>query len=797
MSPSKKNLALSSLLLAGLLLTGCGTPEEKEARYLKRGNEFFDRGEYEKARVEYKNAARIKPTEAEPRYRLGLVEEAEGNLRVAFADFLHAEEQDPHFHPTLIKLADYYLVGNQLEQAQKRIDVVLSDLPDDPEGHALRAALLLHQKDYAGTEKEARFALEKDVTNATAYMILTGLYMAQGDLGRTETTIDDGVAHDPHDLSLLTMKARVYEQARDLQKVSDTYKTIFELKPKEKHYRVDLAHIYLKMGKIDDAEATLRAGVAAMPDDEEMEHQLVAFLSDQHGLDAAEHEIQQYIGANPDRDKLSLWLVDLYLQHDAFDRAIALLNQIIEKHTSDQEGFAARTALAHIDYIKGDRKAADALATAVLEKDPNNLDALFIKAQIAFDGGFYESAVADLRTIIRARPKTKEALQLLSATFLQQGHLDLAIDTQNQLVEADPTDIAGRVRLAQLYYTNGDTKHAMDMLFLVTKEQPKYPLGWESTARIAIASKDWATAKTAIDALIGLEGQQMVSAFLQGQLLAATGKPADAIPQYTRVINADPASPLAERALTALIEAYHAAGRMEEAVTYIESLKTRTAAVNTALGQMYLSLNKIDMAAAAFDAALATSPPQQEPYLERAKIFLHDHKTDQAIDILKKGAAVAPADMRAPIMEAEILGSAGRYEEAAALYEDILLHNPGLDIVANNLAELIADYEYTDPVALEKARQAAERFTAAPNPLLLDTLAWVYYRLGNLQQSQILMERAMGTGITLPPQVHYHYGALLLKLGKTEKAKAELQQATVDGANYPGLDDAKKLLTGL
>lgn len=65
-------LALVACVAITLPLMGCDGPEQKAARYIKRGNALFEEGEPEKARVEYKNARRLKPTDSEPFYRLGL-----------------------------------------------------------------------------------------------------------------------------------------------------------------------------------------------------------------------------------------------------------------------------------------------------------------------------------------------------------------------------------------------------------------------------------------------------------------------------------------------------------------------------------------------------------------------------------------------------------------------------------------------------------------------------------------------------------------------------------------------------
>ena len=795
---SKTRLASVALLTASIMLTGCGNPEEREAKYLQRGNELFDKGEFEKARVEYKNAARLKPTAAEPRYRLGLVEEAEGNIRTAFADFLHAEEQDPHYHPALLRLADYFIVGSQPDKAQKRLDAVLSDEPDNAEAHALHAALLLRDKNFVEAEKEGRFALDKDSADATAYLVLTGLYVDQGNMEKAEATIDAGIKNVPKNLSLLLLRTKVYEQEHKLDQVASTYQTIFEIKPMERRYRAGLAEVYVKAGKLDEAEATLRAGVTAMPEDDEMEHLLVVFLGERRGMDAAEKEIHSYVSGNPGRDKFLLWLADLYMHNNAEDRAVTLLNQISDNHQTDPEGLAAKTAIAHLDYIKGNSKDAERLVNVVLEKDPNNLQALLTRAFIEFDQASYENAVSDLRAVLRAQPKMQDALRLLSEVLLKQGHADLAIDNLNQLIQIDAKDYAARVRLAQIQEISGNPKRAMDLLFLVTKEAPQYAPGWEITARIAIVTKDWPSADKAIETLNGLEGQHITATLLRAQYLAATGKLAEAVPKLTEVINAGPNTPLGEQALIILVEVDRSLNHMEEAATYIESLNSPNPIVDTILGEAYVGLGKNDQAAAAFDKAIALNPTRQEPYLDRAKLYLRDHKTDQALDVLKRASAAVPSDTRAALVEAEILTDKGQYEDAIKLYEDLLARDPDSQVVGNNLAETIADYKSTDTTSLEKARQVAEKFATSNNPLLLDTLAWVYFRQGNTQQAQRVMEHAMTLGgAKIPPQAHYHYGAMLLKAGDKDKAKAELQLATADNATYPGIDEAKKLLDSL
>ncbi|HUY68713.1 MAG TPA: tetratricopeptide repeat protein [Alphaproteobacteria bacterium] len=781
-----------------LALAGCGSPQQRAAAYLKRGNQLFAEGQYEKARLEYKNALRLEPASANLAYRLGLVEEAERHYRPAFVDFTHAEEQNAHFAPALLKLAEYYLVAGRLDETQKRIDTVLAKKPNDADAHALHAGVLLRRKDFTGCEKEARFALAQDPGDAVAYAVLAGLYTQQGDDAKAIATVEQGIAHDPKEMSLLLLRAGLYEKTGDLAKIATAYQAIFARAPGAVAYRTRLADLYLKAGKLIEAEATLRAGIAAQPDNRDMQRALIAFLAGHRGLDAAEKQIRQWMQADPHDAILDAWLVDLYVGHDQADRAVAFLQPIVAQNRFDKEGLYARTALARIDYGEGNKEEAGHLAATVLVQDPNDLDALLVKARLEFDLGQYQDAVADLRAILLMQPHAAEPLHLMAETLLRQGHPDLAIDTLDRLIAQDPLDKAARVRLAQIYRFDGDPQHAMDLLFLVTKQYPHYAVAWESVARAAIGMKDWTTATNAIDTLDGLPGRQKLAAFLRGRLLQQTGKPADAIVSYKQAVGGDPSAPLSIRALRALVETAKSLGQLPAAADYIRSLKTNDPTVATVLSECYMDMGKDSDAAATLDQAIAAHARNAETYLDRARLFVAAQQPARAIGVLKAGAAEAPADMRLPVMEAEVDSARGDYKQAIALYGDLLARNPQLDAVANNMAALIADHDYDDAAALAKAHRASERFVASTDPLYLDTLGWVDYRLGKIDEARIFLARATADG-TASPEIYYHYGAILLKAGARKQAKVELEKALAGGgaAFYPGLDDARKMRAGL
>jgi tetratricopeptide (TPR) repeat protein len=164
-----------------------------------------------------------------------------------------------------------------------------------------------------------------------------------------------------------------------------------------------------------------------------------------------------------------------------------------------------------------------------------------------------------------------------------------------------------------------------------------------------------------------------------------------------------------------MLEAAENESQLRDAANFMAGLPEPTPYLLTLLGETYLSLNNPAEAATQLDKAIAMSPSFQEPYIDRAKIFMAQRKREEALTLLQKAKAAAPADLRAPMAAADILGAAGDYRGAIALYEEILARNPKADIAANNMAQLIADYQNEDSAMLEKARIAAERFISATN----------------------------------------------------------------------------------
>ena len=95
-----------TLLLVVLTLVACArSPEAKKARYLDRGDRYFQKEQFREAVLEYRNALRIDGNNAQGNRQLGLTYYQLGQFVQAVRFLTKAQELDPDNTEVRLKLA--------------------------------------------------------------------------------------------------------------------------------------------------------------------------------------------------------------------------------------------------------------------------------------------------------------------------------------------------------------------------------------------------------------------------------------------------------------------------------------------------------------------------------------------------------------------------------------------------------------------------------------------------------------------------------------------------------------------
>lgn len=184
------------------------------------------------------------------------------------------------------------------------------------------------------------------------------------------------------------------------------------------------------------------------------------------------------------------------------------------------------------------------------------------------------------------------------------------------------------------------------------------------------------------------------------------------------------------------------------------------------------------------DRALELAPTHNVVMQQAGALYMYAGAYPQAVEALK---ALERGDLSNDISLGHCLLLTGETEEGTALLlaaagraQERRFSGRGGDLVyamtMNNIGYALADGNAELPQAREFLRQAVE--LAPLQPAYLDSLGWVYYRMGEYRKAAFYLERAVRHGGTRnSAENYYHLGAAYARLGKIRLAARALLKA--------------------
>ena len=785
------SVALGIVLLAGLF--GCGGPEEQKAKYRMRAQEYFEQGNFSKARVALRNVLKIDPKDVEATFLYAQVEEKERNWRNAVAGYQQVVEMSPDHDRALVKLAKYYLEARALDETTQIANRILAKTP----GHVQAQVLHIAVTAVSGRVNEAIGQAERLIatapTDTDAALLMASLYAANQRGEEAAPLLRQVLKAKPGDLELLDALAMTLIKLGRMDEAESTLQQIVALEPTVLNHRLRQAALYDQQQQYDKAEAVLKEAIRLDPENETRRLALVEYVAKRRGLEQAEKALLEARKDLPRSAKVWFAVGGLYESTQRVDKARETYRAIQDEYQKKPEGLEAQVKLAGLDWVAGKTGDAERLIQEVLKENPRSAEALFLRGKIALQRGNGKDATQDFRSVLKDQPELADAHVLLARAYLTTGEMGLARESLDRALGLKPTLVEAQVMLAGLDASAGHIKEARNRLDPLIARDPGNLALLGMMFQLQTQEKDWGQSQQTLTKLRTAGADQAAADLAEGHLAVAQQQWEKAEISYARAVEQ---RPLAPEPLLALVQLEMKRGQVAQAQSRLETVLDAHPDHPYAdgfLGELLLTRGDATAAIPHFETAARLNPKWSTPRVHLARYYYSKKQVAEGDEALVKGLQASPDNEQMQLLLAVSLSAQRRFDEAIGHYDAVLKMNPKSMLAANNLAATLVDHK-NDSQSLERALALSRGFESqTPNPYLLDTLGWAHYKLGHGSDAVRLLKQATALAPD-HPVLNYHLGAAYSKAGQPGDARVHLKKAVASVTPFEGLDDAKALL---
>lgn len=582
-----------------------------------------------------------------------------------------------------------------------------------------------------------------------------------------------------------------------LTRAIENYRMALKADPEAVFISEELSDLYIQSGKLRDAVVEAEETLKQNPNDIGARRMLGRIYTrmigdtqqgkvDEGSLKRAIEQYSKIVELQPDDSDTWLMLGRLQKVAQNSVEAEKAYKKVLEIDADNED---ALTGLAVVYADLGDSKRASDLLQKVTAKNPS------LRTLTALAGQYeqmreHSLAAETLRRTLELAPGNVEVKKAFAQNLLLSDQLDEALRVYREVTAEDPKDATAWLRISAIYRQKKDAAKAREAIVQAKNIDPnnldvRYAevnlLESEGKSEEALSTlKELVASTVRRNYSTGEKANRVVLLERLGLLYRNTEHYAEAAETFRQVVELDP--DLGGRASAQIADTWR------QAKQYNKALEEANAAYKTYPNDRVLRAVRASLLAETGQHEEAVSELKKlldgkndrETYItlaqvyEKAKNYSEMAKAIDAADKLSvdKDDKESIAFMRGAMFEKQ-----KKFDLAEAEFRRVLETNPKNASALNYLGYMLADRGVRLQQALDFIKQALE--LDPDNGAYLDSLGWAHYRLGNLDEAETNLRRAMER-FSKDPTVHDHLGDVLFKQGKLKEAIAQWQNSLTE-----------------
>ena len=597
----------------------------------------------------------------------------------------------------------------------------------------------------------------------------------------------------------------------DVTRAIEEYKYALNDDPGSAELQNGLADLYFRAGRVDDAKSTAQALLKTQPDNIPANKLLGRIYLRQLG----EQDMSSNTGSNAVlKEAIAQFEKIVSLEPRSVDDHMVLGQLYTVNHQADKAEAQFKTAQA----IEPDSEDVVLNLVRVYAENGNIKQAAQViqdvpvgsrtpKMEFALGAAYQQmkdskDAIAAYQRAHEMDPEDVRTLEALAQALLTDGQLDQALKEFQKLAVEDPEEAGPLVHISEIQRKQ---RRYSDALATIKKARAIDPKDLEAgynegllddiLGRLDDSAKIY---KQMVDQLSHANGaykpeEKNNRGFFLQKLAAVyeeQNKIDDAVACYQKMI--EMGGDDAVRGYEGQAEAWQSAHQPDKAIEVLRQgvashpkntdLKLVLAGFLADRGGARNDPAEIDQAFAMARGLLANKPSDLNIWEAMAQMDIRLKRWKDAEDNLNKAEPLATKKSDKVyfyFLRGEWAERQHHVEPAERLFRQALALDPTNAMTLNYLGYMLADKGIQLPEALSMIQKAVNQQPA--NGAYLDSLGWVYYKMGNYELAEDNLRSAVQRDQT-DPTVHMHLGDLYEKTGRIRQAAAQWQLSLEDFA---------------
>ncbi len=300
-------------------------------------------------------------------------------------------KENPNDKNALLKLADYYSLNKDYENAINIYEKYLGFYPDDNEARYKYAQVLLWNNDLCKAKENADLLVSKDNSNLKYKLFDAKLsYWLNGDLDNAKSLLQDVVQKEPKNTEVLILLSEISLSKENIADAEYYYDSAYKIEPD--NYELKKIEYNIELAKENKKEKEL-FGIVQKAREEAAQNNCFDAISD----------FKNYL-SNPSADKsVKAELANAYICDGDYNSAIGIYDEMLnEKYDRDIAVQRAKTLLWYGDSLK----ALDSFKELSM-KNPDDAELKLYLGDSYFKMGQYENAKQVYSEMLEKSPNSK------------------------------------------------------------------------------------------------------------------------------------------------------------------------------------------------------------------------------------------------------------------------------------------------------------------------------------------------------------------------------------------------------